>query len=136
MRHHQGAGGGTGGDRTLDLPEAALLLKVHPKTLQGMAHLGLVPSCKVGRAWVFIERLLIDWLEAQSLSRVSVVDLQEKSECRSTDARTHRGGGSSCRPSGVNRSLYSAALGLPIDERHRRSTTDSPTRGGSKPGSE
>ena len=121
---------------TLDLTQAAALLKVHPKTLEKLARVGSVPSCKVGRAWVFVEELLMDWLMTQSRSRVSVVDLQEKSECRSTDARTHRGGGSNYRPSGVNRSLYSAALGLPIDERRRRSTTDSHTRDGSKPGSE
>jgi len=120
---------------TLDLTEAARLLKVHPKTLQGLARAGAVPSCKVGRAWVFVEQLLLDHLVAKSLARVSVVDLQEKTECRSTDERTHRIGGSSYRPSGVNRSLYSKALGLPIDERRKRSTTDSRTRDGSKPGS-
>jgi excisionase family DNA binding protein len=120
---------------TLDLAEAAQLLKVHPKTLQKLALRGALPACKVGRAWVFVERLLIDWLEAQSLSRVSVVDLQEKTECRSTDARTHRTGGSNFRPSGVNRSLYSKALGLPIDERRKRSMTGSHTHDGNRPGS-
>jgi excisionase family DNA binding protein len=120
---------------TLDLAQAAQLLKVHPKTLQKLARLGHVPSCKVGRAWVFVEKLLIDWLVTESQSRVSVVELQEKSECRSTDARTRRIGGSNFRPSGVNRSLYSRALGLPIDERRKRSTTDSRTIDGSKNGS-
>jgi excisionase family DNA binding protein len=122
--------------RTLTLKEAAQLLNVHPKTLEGLARRGAVPSCKVGRAWVFVEQLLLDMLVSKSISRVSVVDLQEKTECRSTDEKTHRIGGSSYRPSGVNRSLYSRALGLPIDERRRRSTTDSPTPDGSKPGSE
>jgi excisionase family DNA binding protein len=120
---------------TLGLVEAAELLKVHPKTLQKLARNGEVPACKVGRAWVFVEHLLLDTLVSKSISRVSVVDLQEKSECRSTDARTHRIGGSNYRPSGVNRSLYSKVLGLPIDERRRRSTTDSPTLDGSRPGS-
>jgi len=117
---------------TLDLAQAAQQLKVHPKTLQKMARCGQVPSVKVGRAWVFVERLLLDWLVANSLSRVSVVDLQESSECRSTDARTHRTGGSNFRPSGVNRSLYSRALGLPTDERRKRSTTDSRTTAGNR----
>ena len=121
--------------RTLDLKDAARLLHVHPKTLQGLARAGAVPACKVGRAWVFVEQLLLEHLVAKSLARVSVVDLQEKTECRSTDERTHRTGGSSYRPSGVNRSLYSKALGLPIDERRKRSMTDSRTRDGSKPGS-
>ena len=78
---------------TLDLTEAARLLKVHPKTLQKLALAGEVPSCKVGRAWVFVEHLLIEHLVSKSLARVSVVDLQENTECRSTDARTHRFGG-------------------------------------------
>jgi excisionase family DNA binding protein len=120
---------------TLDLAQAAQLLKVHPKTLQKLARFGRVPSFKVGRAWVFVEHLLVDWLVTESLSRVSVVDLQEQSECRSTDARTHLFGGSNYRPSGVNRSLYSRALGLPIDERRKRSTTDSRTIDGSRNGS-
>ena len=55
---------------TLDLAGAALLLKVHPKTLQQLARRGRVPACKVGRAWVFVERLLLDYLEAQALARV------------------------------------------------------------------
>jgi hypothetical protein len=121
--------------RTLDLAEAAQLLKVHPKTLQKLARLGQVPGCKVGRAWVFVEHLLIERLVTESLSRVSVVDLQENTECRSTDARTHRTGGSSFRGSAVSRDLYSRALGLPIDARRRRSTTDSPTSDGNKTGS-
>lgn len=121
--------------RTLDVVEAAALLKVHPKTLQKLARLGIVPGRRVGRAWVFVDELVMGWLVTESLSRVSVVDFQEKSECRSTDARTHRAGGSNYRPSGVNRSLYSAALGLPTDERRKRSTTDSRTIAGSRNGS-
>jgi excisionase family DNA binding protein len=120
---------------TLDLAGAALLLKVHPKTLQKLARAGMVPAHKVGRAWVFLESLLLEWLRARSLARVSVVDLQENAECRSTDARTRRTGGSNFRPSGVNRSLYSRVLGLPIDERRSRSMTGSPTCDGSRPGS-
>jgi excisionase family DNA binding protein len=121
---------------TLDLNEAARLLKVHPKTLQKLARAGAVPAVKVGRAWVFLDSLLFDWLRAQSLARVSVVDLQEISECRSTDARTHRGGGSSYRRSRESRSLYNDLLGLPTDAKRNRSTTDSRTSVGSKTGSE
>lgn len=80
--------------RTLDLAEAATLLKVHPKTLQRLARQGDIPACKVGRAWVFIEQLLLDTLVSKSTARVSVVDFLEKSECRSTDAKTRLHGGS------------------------------------------
>lgn len=123
------------GHCTLNLAQAALLLHVHPKTLMKLARSGAVPSCKVGRAWVFVERLLIDWLEAQSLSRVSVVDLQERTECRSTDATTHRAGGSSYRRSRGSPGLYNDLLGLPTDAKPKRSMTDSRMSVGSKTGS-
>ena len=120
---------------TLDLAEAAQLLKVHPKTLQGLARRGALPAHKVGRAWVFLEHLLIAWLEAQSLARVSVVDFQENSECRSTDARTRPSSGSSYRRSAVSRDLYSKALGLPTSDKRSRSMTDSPSRDRNRTGS-
>jgi excisionase family DNA binding protein len=50
--------------KTLDLTEAAALLKVHPKTLQRLAQSGAVPACKVGRVWVFIDDLLFQLLMA------------------------------------------------------------------------
>jgi excisionase family DNA binding protein len=121
--------------RTLDLGEAARLLKVHPKTLQKLARQGKVPACKLGRAWVFVEHLLEAHLVSESFSRAPVVDVQENSECRSTDARTRHGGGSSCRQSVVNRSLYLEALGLPTDAKRRRFTTDLRTSVGSRTGS-
>ena len=121
--------------RTLDLAEAAALLKVHPKTLQRLARARAIPACKVGRAWVFVEQLLLDTLVSKSTARVSVVDLQEFTECRSTDARTHHVGGSNSRPFAASRSLYSKALGLPTSGRRSKSTTSSPPPDGSKTGS-
>ena len=121
--------------RTLDVVEAAALLKVHPKTLQRLARQREIPACKVGRAWVFIEQLLLDTLVSKSTARVSVVDFLEKSECRSTDAKTRLPGGSNSRQSGVSRSLYSKALGLPTGARRSKSTTSSPPPDGSKTGS-
>src|SRR5678816_3224860 len=98
---------GSGRARTLDLEGAAQLLQVHAKTLEKLARGGRIPSCKVGRSWVFVEQLLLDFLVAKSMARVSVVDLQENSECRSTDATTHHAGGSNYRRSEGNRDLYS-----------------------------
>ena len=69
--------------RTLDLRQAALLAKVHPKTMQLLARRGRIPGCKIGRSWVFVKGLLVEHLMAKSLARVSVADLQEKSECLS-----------------------------------------------------
>lgn len=117
---------------TLNLEEAAKLLKVHPKTLQRLAQARRIPACKIGRAWIFVERLLVQHLVSESLLRVSVVDLQEKSECRSTDARTRHFGGSSYRRSGVNRSPYSKALGLPTGVKRSRSATSSQSPVGNK----
>lgn len=118
--------------RTLDLRQAASLAKVHPKTLQLLARRGRIPACKIGRSWVFVESLLVEHLVAKSLARVSVADLQEKSECRSTDAKTHCVGGSSYRQSAANRVLYSKALELPTRGRRGRSMTGSPRPDGSK----
>ena len=39
--------------RTLDAIEAAKLLLIHPQTLMSRARAGLIPGCRVGRAWVF-----------------------------------------------------------------------------------
>lgn len=121
--------------RTLDLIEAAQFLHVHPKTLQKWARAGVVPACKLGKAWVFLEHLLVERLVTESLLRVSVADSLEKSKCRFTDAKTHLAGGSNSRPSRVSHDLYSRALGLPIDGKHSRSTTGSKRPDGSKTGS-
>jgi excisionase family DNA binding protein len=117
------------------LAQAAQLLKVHPKTLQEFARVGTVPACKVGRSWIFLESLLLDWLRAKSLARASVADLQENSECRSTDETTRRIGGSSCRPSREKRGLYSDLLGLPSAATRSKSKPDSSASVGSRTGS-
>jgi excisionase family DNA binding protein len=62
---------------TLGLDEAAKLLKVHPKTLQRLARRGDVPACKIGRAWVFVEHLLMQMLVAQSTARIRLVESRE-----------------------------------------------------------
>jgi excisionase family DNA binding protein len=120
--------------RTLTLTEAAQMLHVHPKTLQKLARGGVVPACKVGKAWLFLEHLLIKHLVSESLSRVSVADSLEKSKCRFTDAKTHLAGGSNSRQSRVNRDLYSKALGLPTNGKRSMSMTSSKPQDGSKRG--
>lgn len=121
--------------RTLNLVDAARLLQVHPKTLQKWARAGLVPAAKVGKAWLFLEHLLVKHLVSESLLRVSVADSLEQSTCRFTDAKTHLAGGSNSRPSRVNRDLYSKALGLPTSGKRSRSMTGSKPQGGSRNGS-
>lgn len=50
---------------TLDVHEAARLMKCHPDTLRKMAADRQIPATKIGRAWAFSERLLLEWFEAR-----------------------------------------------------------------------
>ena len=55
---------------TLNLTEAAELLKVHPDTLRRKAHDGKVPAAKFGRCWVFASSILLEWMNNQCRSTV------------------------------------------------------------------
>ncbi|WP_395454356.1 helix-turn-helix domain-containing protein [Acidovorax delafieldii] len=107
--------------RTLNVDEAASLLHIHPQTLMTRARSGVIPGCKVGRAWVFVESLLIEYLVTQSTLRVSVAGAQEETECRSTEEKTRPFGGSNSRQSGANLALYRSVLGLPKNGRPKNS---------------
>lgn len=41
---------------TVDIQDAAKLLKVHPKTVEDLIKAGAIPAGKVGRAWVMLTR--------------------------------------------------------------------------------
>lgn len=62
---------------TLDLTQAAMLLHCDPETVRGKVASGEIPGAKIGRAWVFIEVDLIDWLRTQ------YGKTQQEAECRS-----------------------------------------------------
>ena len=109
--------------RTLGATDAARLLRVHPQTLMSLARAGALPGCKIGKAWVFVESLLIEYLVTQSQMRVSVAGTQEKPECRSTEEKTPQIGGSNCRPSAAKLARYRSALGLPKNGKQQSSTT-------------
>jgi excisionase family DNA binding protein len=47
----------------LDLVEAAMLLRMHPRTLRAKARKRLVPAIQVGRRWRFRASTLNSWLE-------------------------------------------------------------------------
>lgn len=53
---------------TLTLAEAAEIAKCHPDTLADLARAGEAPGTKIGRSWVFSERLLVEWIEKRCLS--------------------------------------------------------------------
>ncbi|WP_446808633.1 helix-turn-helix domain-containing protein [Methylomonas sp. 2BW1-5-20] len=48
--------------QTLNLEEAARLLKLHPSTVLAKARAGDIPAAKPGKCWVFIDEDLIAWL--------------------------------------------------------------------------
>jgi excisionase family DNA binding protein len=98
---------------TLDLIEAAHVLRVHPKTLQAMAKAGKVPASKPGKQWVF---------------RIEALDAYLRSlECPSIESE----------PSGTSTSSTTAAaldalLDLPTGARRRSTTTALPPNSGAK----
>jgi excisionase family DNA binding protein len=51
--------------QTLDLDGAAGWLKCDPETVRAMAASGELPAAKVGRAWVFVDVDLVEWLRKQ-----------------------------------------------------------------------
>ncbi|MBX3694213.1 MAG: helix-turn-helix domain-containing protein [Steroidobacteraceae bacterium] len=108
--------------KTLNLQQAAALLLIHPVTLQAKARAGEIPGAKPGRRWVFVEDDLRAYLRAQYARRALQGDSMENVQCRSTDARIHLTGGSSCPTTAAR---YSEALGLPTGTRHGSTTTSS-----------
>ena len=70
--------------RTLSLTEAAKFLRVHPETLRQLARQGKIPGAKVGRAWVFLEEDLAEYLRslyASPRQALRVTLGKEVSEC-------------------------------------------------------
>jgi len=51
-----------GFERLLGVPEAAELLRVHPKTLQALARAGTVPCVRMGKYWRFRASVLDAWV--------------------------------------------------------------------------
>lgn len=49
---------------TLNLTEAAELLKVHPQTLRRKTIEGTIPGSKVGKSWVFIKEDLVNYIRS------------------------------------------------------------------------
>ncbi len=49
----------------LDVPEAANLLRIHPKTLQALARKGDVPCLRMGKYWRFRASSLDAWVQTK-----------------------------------------------------------------------
>jgi Helix-turn-helix domain len=118
---------------TLNVRAAAKMLHIHPVTLQKLARAGEIPGAKIGKAWVFLEIDMIEYIRSQCKRRVLQSESKEINQCHSTNAMTHRDGGSK---STTTAEQYKKALGLHASERPRNIMTDSRRRCGNKEGSE
>jgi len=106
--------------KTLNLQQAAELLHIHPVTLQSRAKAGVIPGARIGRRWVFVEDDVLAYLRAQYPRRALQGD-KETIQCRSTNARIHLTGGSSCPTTDEQ---YRKALGLPTETKRGSTTTN------------
>jgi len=97
--------------RTFGLGEAAAFLRCHPEELRRRAKIGQIPGAKVGRAWVFLEEDLVDYVRSlYSEPRQALqVTLRKEMECHFANAAV-AGGSTSSLQTG---SEYAALLGLP-----------------------
>lgn len=81
-------------DETLDLNDAASLLKMHRQTLRQKAKSGEVPGAKIGKQWVFIKEDLVSYIRSQYASPRSRSQVQRigNSICYTSDqARSSTG---------------------------------------------
>jgi excisionase family DNA binding protein len=53
---------------TINLTEAAVFLHISTDTLMNLARAGKVPACKIGRRWVFMRSLLMEYVQCRSTS--------------------------------------------------------------------
>ena len=66
---------------TLNLEETARFLKVHSETVSRLAKTGQLPGAKIGRAWVFLEEDLVEYLreqiQAQQIMRMEEAEVRD-----------------------------------------------------------
>mgnify|MGYP000591334077 CR=1 FL=1 len=107
---------------TFTLEEAARFLKMHPEEVRRRAKAGIIPGAKAGRAWVFLDVDLADWLRSmyaapRQFPKFSLRDEAEK--CRSTSV-VPSGGSMLSHPM---ESEYASLLGLNSSHRLKNSMT-------------
>jgi len=95
---------------TLGLADGARLINIHPGTLRERAAAGIIPGAKIGRAWVFIEADLLEYLRSSYRP------------CLSTSAKTAISGG---RTSVTLASGYAGQLAKLIEQRRKSATVSS-----------
>src|SRR3954447_3945746 len=78
---------------TLDLHQAAAFLHMHPEEVRRRAKLGLLPGAKPGKAWIFIDDDLADYVRSHYANKRQALQVTPRKEqsCHSTNA-VARGG--------------------------------------------
>lgn len=56
---------------TLNIPRAAALLCVHPKTVEDLIHSCALPAAKIGRAYVLLESDVMAYIENQVMRQTA-----------------------------------------------------------------
>lgn len=56
---------------TVNIEEAAALLKVHPETALKIIQAGDIPAAKVGRAWVMMTKDVLSYIQKQIIEQTS-----------------------------------------------------------------
>lgn len=56
---------------TVDVPGAADLLKVHPKTVLDLISTGVLPAAKIGRSYVLMTKDVVGYIEAQLIKQMA-----------------------------------------------------------------
>ena len=85
--------------QTLDLQQAAAFLRMHLEEVRRRAKLGLLPGAKPGKAWIFIDDDLAEYVRshyAYPRQALQVTPRKEHELCHSTNAEV-RGGSISPR---------------------------------------
>lgn len=101
--------------KTFDVHEAALFLKVHVDTVREGARSGKIPGAKVGRAWVFLETDLAQYLRTQYAKALDSEGNPWGAEGEKS-VRTVDRSPFPYRSQAATDRAYRKALGLPPDE--------------------
>jgi len=81
--------------KTLDLQQAAEFLHMNAETLRARAKTGVIPGAKPGKAWVFLEEDLVEYIRSHYADTRQAVQVsaQEVSTWHCTDVTAVRSGG-------------------------------------------
>ena len=85
---------------TLDLREAAAMMKVHPKTVLGLIDSGALPAAKIGRAYVLMVRDVQAHIEGniarQTSERMRKITTSSQQGSRPAGSRSASSSGATC----------------------------------------